>query len=183
MTYTRILLVIAALLLTSVSARAFEEPRGFGKATFGMPEAEVLKLYPDAVPLQPGQTLGASAVAGPDISRVVLKNHKVEGLAKPTTVELRFWKKQLWGVIVYFGDNSDAEVVALLEKQFGKSENPDPKQMLWVGTATQTTASLRQRWYGSNDQKLSKEAQTWFMNALKGHGHDAPPAAAPPAAK
>ncbi|MGH7788128.1 MAG: hypothetical protein ACRERC_14745 [Candidatus Binatia bacterium] len=183
MTASRLLSLVAALVLCCSAAGAFEEPRGFGKATFGMPADEVRKLLPQAVPLSPGEQLGASAISGPDISRMVLRNYTVEGLPKPTTVELRFWKHQLWGVIVYFGDNTDAEVTALLDKQFGPSDSTDPKQLLWIGATTQTTATFRQRWYGSNDQKLSKEAQIWFMNAIKGgHGHG--PAATPaPAAK
>jgi hypothetical protein len=145
-----------------------EEFTGFGKATFGMRWEAVKKLFPDAEEIPDGKDLGAASVGGPFVHRLLLKDQKVEGLAKPAKVELRFWKKKLWGVVVYFNDNEPQAVLAYLTKRLGPSQNTDPDNPIWFFDKTQTTASVSQKWYGTNDTALSKKAQAWFALLMTG---------------
>jgi hypothetical protein len=124
----------------------------------------------------------------------MIEQQKVDGLDKPTTVELRFWKKKLWGFIVYFGDNKDEAVIAMLNGRLGPPDGTDPKYPVWKRAKTQTTAEMLQRWYGVNDLPLSTQAQAWFAQLLTGGWsgptqadldeiEDRTPAPATPAAK
>jgi hypothetical protein len=152
---------------TTAAAKA-AEPTGFGTAKFGMSLAEVWKMYPKAKLLGPRDTLGASAVDGPYIDRLALHDQPVPGFAKPTTVELRFWKDKLWAVVVYFGDNDPEACKIYLTQTFGPSASPDPNSPSWPGTKVSTSAVYKQNWYGFSDDAISKEAAAWFGDALKG---------------
>jgi hypothetical protein len=144
------------------------EPTGFGPAKFGMSLAEVWKMYPKAELLGPMATLGVAAVDGPYIDRLALRDQPVPGFAKPTTVELRFWKDRLWQVIVYFGDNDPDACKAYLTQTFGPSASPDPNNPSWPGSKVSTSAAYKQKWYGYSDDATSKQATEWFGDALKG---------------
>lgn len=167
------LLVARPLIAAPAPTQRTDQPKadeftGFEKAPFGSTPEEFKKLYPKAEVLKEGEDLGAPTVGGAYITRLVLKDQPVTGLAKPTTVELRFWKRKLWGVIVYYGDNDDKQVLDMLTKRLGPSGSADPDYPLWERSKTQTAATVKQRWYGINDLPLSKEAQAWFALLLTG---------------
>jgi hypothetical protein len=145
-----------------------KELSGFGKAPFAMRWEKVRALYPQAKEIPDGKDLGATPLGLPFVHRLVLEEQPVEGLAKPTTVELRFWKKKLWGFIVYFGANTDADVIAMLNQRLGPQDGTEAAYPLWKRANTQTTADLKQRWYGVNDLPLSAPAQAWFSLLLTG---------------
>lgn len=147
---------------------AVREFTGYGKATFGMRWEEVKKLYPQAEEVPDGKDLGAANIGGPFVHRLLLKNQPFEGLPKPVMIELRFWKKKLWGVIVYFQDNDPQVVLAMLTKRLGPSQSTDPTNPLWMFDKTQTGAAMTQKWMGINDTPLSKQAQAWFALVMTG---------------
>jgi hypothetical protein len=149
---------------------------GYGKAPFGMRWEAAKKLFPKAEELPDGKDMGAANIGGPFIHRLYLTDQKVEGLPKPVNVELRFWKKKLWGVIIYFKDDDPKLVLAMLTKRLGASQSTDPDNPLWVFDKTQTSASMKQSWYGINDSGLSKQAQAWFALVMTGQWRAASPA-------
>lgn len=151
-------------------------PTGFGATKFGMSLAEVWRLYPKAELLGQTEQLGASSVGGPYVDRLALRKQAVVGLDQPTTVELRFWKNQLWTVIVYFGDNDLEHSRAYLLKTFGPPQGTDPNSPTWPGATVTTSATVKQRWYGTSDNGLLKEAAAWFADVLTGKWKDASPA-------
>lgn len=145
-----------------------KEFTGFEKAPFGISYDEFRKLYPKSEVIPEGKDLGSPTVGGPYIRRLVLNDAKVEGLAKPTMVELRFWKNKLWAVIVYYGDNDDQQIHAMLAKRLGPNDSGDADNPLWERAMTQTTAQKKQRWYGVTLTSLSNEARAWFALMITG---------------
>jgi hypothetical protein len=170
--------LLAALLLVGVPCAAGSanaaELTGYGKAKFGSTSAAVKKLYPKAREVAATDKLAAPFIGGPFITRLLLENQTIPGLPKPILVELRFWKDQLWGVIGYFGENTDQQVLDMLTKQLGPPQANNPAQVTWSGTKTQTIVSPRLRWYGTTDDALSTQAQAWLAEQIekaKQHQH------------
>ena len=149
---------------------------GYGKATFGMRWQAVKTLFPGAEELPDGKDTGAASIGGPFIHRLYLTNQRTDGLPKPVDVELRFWKKRLWGVLVYFKDNDPKLVLAMLTKRLGPAQSTDPDNPSWIFDKTQSSAAMKQSWYGTNDSALSKQAQAWFALVMTGQWHGASPA-------
>src|SRR5213594_1018 len=79
------------------------EPEGFGRAKFLMTIDRVKELYPDLQPL--GTPTDASA--GFPVVDYVLHNQSLGDL-KCTTVQFRFFKKQLTHLQFYCGDKEKA---------------------------------------------------------------------------
>jgi len=164
-------LVVLCCLALGAGAAAAQEFTGYGKATFGSSAKAVRALYPAAREVGPRERLVAPFIGAPHITRLVLDRQTVAGLPKPTLVELRFWKERLWSVIVYFGDNDDQQVLAMLTKRLGEPRVRSTTQTTWEGKDTQTAASAKQRWYSVNDLALSAEAQAWLAEQLKAKPH------------
>ncbi len=76
-----------------------EQFTGYAGIPWGTRWEEVKKRLPKAVDLPDGKNLGATPVGLPFIHRLELEQQQVPGLAEPVTVELRFWKKKLWGFV------------------------------------------------------------------------------------
>lgn len=130
--------------------------------------AEVWKMNPTAELLAPSRGLGASALGGPYIDRLALRKQPVPGFDTPTTVELRFWKDQLWGVIIYFGDNDQEKCKAYLAETFGPTTATNPDNPVWEGEKVTTIGVYKQGWYGSSDNALSQQATAWFRDKISG---------------
>jgi hypothetical protein len=141
---------------------------GFGSAKFGMSLKDVWRMYPNARLLGEQETLGAAVLDGPYIERLALRNQPVPGFPRPTTVELRFWKGKLWGVVVFFGDNDPQVCQAYLAKLYGPTTSQDTSMPLWRGDKATTTGTYKQGWYGYTDNALSQEVSAWLAEALKG---------------
>lgn len=164
-------LALALLCVTSAHAA---EPTGYGKAKFGSSTAAVKKLYPKLREVTATDKLTAPFIGGPVITRMLLDKQTVAGLPKPILIELRFWKDQLWGVVGYFGDNTEQQVLDMLTKQLGPPQANNPAQVTWSGAKTQTIVSPKLRWYGITDDALSKQAQAWLAEQIekaKQHKH------------
>ena len=167
-------------LAASAVARMTIEPKGFGKAHFGMSPAEVKKLYPNMRTLG-RESFGATPVLGPDFVRQLLPAERIEGLSKPVPVELRYWKSRLWVVIVYYGANSTDDVVKYLKKLVGDPSNREPEPM-WRGGEVTVNAANRERWYAISDNNLSRGVQVLLQSELAKQRGAAPPAQTPAAA-
>lgn len=167
------LLALAALCLAPFAAGAAAPPpldtlKGYGPAPFGTRWEKARTLFPAAALVPENKNLGTPSVGGPFVHRLYLTDQRVEGLPKPVNVELRFWKKQLWVVQVYWGDNSDQDVLAMLTKRLGPNQGSGPDAPLWITDTTQTTVTPKQRSYGTADLGLSAGAQSWFKKLMKG---------------
>lgn len=145
------------------------QPTGFGKAKFGQSVADVRKLLPAMEPTQ--AHLGAMAFTSEFLQRFAIKDATVAGLAKPTTVELRFWKDKLWTVIVYFGSNPQADVEASLTKQLGPPTASSTASMIWRGDRTEVQSVTKGSYYAITENELSKDVQAWFTAQLVGQGY------------
>lgn len=168
-----VLLVLAALCLAPLAARAADTPpvdtlKGFGPAPFGTRWEKARSLFPKAEEVPATKNLGAPSVGGPFVHRLYLADQRVEGLPKPVDVELRFWKKRLWVVQVYWGDNAEKDVLAMLAKRLGPGQGGDGAPPLWITDTTQTTVTPAQHTYGTSDLGLSADAQAWFKKLMKG---------------
>lgn len=171
-------LLVVALLSLEAGAQAptpkRDGPDGFGRAKFGMSVEEVKKAYPKMEVLD--RMLGAAVVSGPFVKRFLLPGMKHPGLAKPTDVELRFWKDRLWVAIVYFGDNPEAKVLEALRKQNGE---PEPGSNSWTGRKSTVVFVPRQRWYSVGDNAITQEVQQLFMEEFRRKFSQQAPAAPP----
>jgi hypothetical protein len=161
------------LVLCGAAAVAADPPptdtlKGYGAAPFGTRWDKARTLFPSAEVLPDGKSMGAPSVGGPFVHRLYLTDQKVEGLPKPVNVELRFWKKNLWVVQVYWGDNSEQDVLAALTKKLGPNQGSAPGTLLWITDSVQVTGSTKQKTYGSADLALSADAQKWFKQLMKG---------------
>lgn len=141
---------------------------GYADIPWGTRWEVVKKRFPDATELAEGKSLGANPIGGPLIHRLELTKQAFPGLNKPVTVELRFWKKKLWGFVVYFGDNTDDEVSALLYGRLGPQDSTEKTYPIWKKDLTQTSADFRVRWFSVTDTPLSLQAQEWFQQLLTG---------------
>jgi hypothetical protein len=169
----RLLALAVALTLAPRAAGAAPPPpmdtlKGYGPAPFGTRWEKAQHLFPKAEVLPDGKNLGAPSVGGPFVHRLLLTDQHVEGLPKPVDVELRFWKKNLWVVQVYWRENSDQDVLAALTKRLGPNQGASPENLLWMTDTVQVTGSTKHHTYGSADLRLSADAQQWFKKLMRG---------------
>jgi hypothetical protein len=136
----------------------------FGKARFGMTVEEMKALYPQMEDLN--KSLGAAVAEGRFITRRVLWQQQLPGLPDPTDIELRFWKNQLWVVIVYFGNNDLDTIMKMLTERYGPPQG-DPGSPVWSGPTSTVIVAAKARWYSAYDNVISKDAQAVFMEDLK----------------
>jgi hypothetical protein len=114
------LAIALALAVPAVAAAAAPPPvdtlKGYGPAPFGTRWDKAQKIFPKAEIVPEGKNLGAPNVGGPFVHRLYLTDQHVEGLPKPVNVELSFWKKNLWVVLVYWRENTEQDVLAALTR-------------------------------------------------------------------
>jgi len=177
---TRVLLLVAALALPMRSMADDDLTTVIGEVRLRQSLADVQKQFPEMRELR-GKGKERAIVEGPFIRRFAVRGVKPFGLAKATDMELRFWKDQLWLAIFQFGDNSESEVRAALEKRFGAKPSV-AAQAFWDATNYSVALQVKPRWFSIQDPALTSEAQRWFLE-LMGRKVKAPPptpAAAPP---
>jgi len=162
----RVLAVMGSIALFALPAfGATAEPGGVPRLKLGETLEVVRKAYPE---MQPATgNAGAQAFDSPHLQRFVMGPVAVAGLKNPTSVELRFWQGKLWAVIVYFGKNDDADVLAALTKRLGPPTASTKMSASWQGPESLTMSATSQRWYAVTDNALSTSAQAWFLENLK----------------
>lgn len=163
-----LLLVLCAAPAFAADPASLDTLKGYGPAPFGTRWDKAQALFPSGQVLPDGKSMGAPSVGGPFVHRLYLTGQKVEGLPKPVNVELRFWKKNLWVVQVYWGDNSDKDVLEALSKKLGPNQGSGPENLLWITDTVQVTGSTKAKTYGAADLTLSADAQQWFKKLMKG---------------
>jgi hypothetical protein len=138
-------------------------PDGLGQAKFGMTLAQVRQLYPALAPA-PAMT-GAAYVKSPHLTRYVVPKVDVPGLQGQCTLELRFWKDQLWSVIVYYGTTPFSTVVENLRREYGPPTTTigDPT---WKLRHAAIVTSRSQMWYSLEDSEMSMDVERAFLEAI-----------------
>ena len=176
-----------AMLIAQPAAAITHELTGFGTVPFGSSVEAAKKVYPKMEVVT--GNLGATAFPSEHLQRFVVRGVGVNELKKSTDVELRFWKDKLWAYIVYYGADSEPVVIEKLTTRFGPPNGTNPAKPSWQGDKTLTFVETSQDWYSVTDDAISKDAQAWFFEKLKGSqpaGGPAPltptPAGAKPAA-
>jgi hypothetical protein len=157
-----------AVVFLAASASAMDkskEPTGLGAARFGMSVEQVQRIYPGMRELRQGEKFAAAAVYTPNIRRFALENQKIAGRDKPTTIELRFWKDQLWLYITYVDEAESSAVIEGLAKQYGPPDHNEGGRPLWAGDRTLILGEFPRGYYTIQDETISRQAQTWFSEA------------------
>ena len=174
---------LLAVMLIALPVLGFpNEEKPLAKLSLRASVAEVQKIYPKMRKLDREQ-FGAMVVSSPLIDRYYQPDVKLEGLAHPVALELRFWKGQLWVLIAYLGDNSEDDMVAWLQKTYGPPRATKPNAS-WFGTTRTIVVNSKGRWLSWNDNALSAEIQKLLMKEMHmrlmptptaGAGTSAPP--------
>ena len=155
---------VCAIVTLPWAAHGFQnESATFEQLQFGESVADVLKAYPSARKLT-HEKLGATVVESPFIARYQVPDVRLAGAAHPVSFELRFWKEKLWVVIVYFGENSNDEIVRWLTARYGTptAAHPNPA---WSGKVASVVTSLKERWFSVADQVASKEISALLVES------------------
>jgi hypothetical protein len=163
-------------------AHAFDEPDGFGRAKFGMPVAEVKKLYPKMkVPPVPTPKSGETVPPFPVVS-YALDNQTVGPLHK-CHVELNFYHNQLFEVQFRCPDKK--AVTPYLVKRFGDPKPASPSSVVWQGARASVTHVPESGLFAFGDVELTK-AETLglmaYVSQFPAPKGQAPAPAAQPAA-
>ena len=154
---------LAAPPKTPGAAPAPHVPTGFGKAKFGMTLEQVRPLYPTLAPAP--QMTGAAYFRSPQLARYLVTKVRVPGLQEPCTLELRFWKNQLWSAIIHYGTNKFSDVEAILRKEYGPLTSKTGAPTWTFDTATVVT-SPGQLWYSFDDNGIGKDVQGALVEAV-----------------
>jgi len=149
---------------TPASTPLAHVPEGFGKAKFGMTLEQVRQLYPTLVPA-PFVT-SAAFFKSPHLTRYWMTNVDVPGLKPKSSVEFRFWKNQLWSIIVYYGGKTYADVVEHLQQSYGPPTVKNSQPSWTLGKVTIIT-SPGQMWYSLDDGDISNDVRREFMEAIQ----------------
>ena len=139
-------------------------PEGFGAAKFGMTLEEVRQVFPALVPAP--LITSAAYFRSPNLTRYWMTKVDVPGLQNQCSVEFRFWKNQLWSVIVYYGTNPFPVVVENLQRTYALKPRHTPDPSWDLGSATITT-SPGQMWYSFDNTEIGKAVQHDFIEAIR----------------
>lgn len=176
---TRALAWLGLVALTALPASGItNEIKGFNSTKFGSSIEETKKVYPKMEPLT--ENLGATAFPSEHLARFVIRGAPVDELKRSTDVELRFWKNKLWAYIVYFGEGNAPVIIEVLTKRLGPPNGTNPEKPGWLGETSMTFVESSVHWYSVTDNEISKDAQAWFTEKLKGGGLPAGAVLAPP---
>jgi hypothetical protein len=139
-------------------------PDGVAAAKFGMTVEQARQRYPDLAPAP--VMIGAAYVISPDLSRYVVPKIELPGLPGDSSLELRFWKKQLWSIIVYYGSTPFPTVLDYLRREYGPTAatTGDPT---WTLGKVAIVTSPGQMWYSLEDSEVSKEVRSAWLAALQ----------------
>jgi hypothetical protein len=164
------LVVVSLLAAASALAASFPEPDGFGKAKFGMTEAQVKSLYPHLqfvtlpTPL-PGQTVPFAVPA------YRLDNQSL-GPLQGCRVEFRFFRPagheqgELYEVQFLCPDKEQA--TDYLQRQFGLATSTTPSSLTWEGAHAAITLVPKGGVFSFDDRARSQAMQqTLFAYMLK----------------
>src|SRR5262245_51642523 len=94
------------------------DQREFARLHFGQTAQQAQKLYPKLQKLDK-ERFAAAFPYGPLFPRYYRPDVKLPGLPHPVALELRFFKEELWVIVAYFGDNSNEQILAFLNKRYG----------------------------------------------------------------
>lgn len=155
-------IVLVLLLVGPRLALAFpNEPRGFGKARFGMTVAEVKKIYP-AMKSVGDPTPEVAAL----LAIYTLEGQSVYSL-KPCAVTFQFNPERLHHIALNCG--TDMKVITVLEKRFGEPTQGMPNNVFWISNSTTVSLNVKSRSFAFIDKKLNDEFQERLRKYVATH--------------
>jgi hypothetical protein len=132
----RLLAGVGWIVASQAAADTFHEPDGFGKAKFGMSEAQVKALYPQMeVIAEP--TVTPNTPPQPFRLAMYGLNNQTVGTLRHCSVELRFFQLGMYEVQFLCPDKHAARVY--LQKTFGAPTRAEENSLLWQGQKTAIT--------------------------------------------
>ncbi|MBI4518183.1 MAG: hypothetical protein HY699_20465 [Deltaproteobacteria bacterium] len=158
--------VLVALLAVGPAWGMRNDQPGFDKLKLRQPLSEVQKTYPKMRKMNDSENLGAATILSPLLQRYHQLGVKLSGLSKPVSLELRFWKEQLWVVVVYFGENSRDDVVRMLKKRYGEPTftQPDPA---WNGKQVGVGYAPKEGWFSVGSIPIASEIQNMMAAEMQ----------------
>lgn len=158
----KIVATLAILLLgVQVALALTNEPRGFGKARFGMSVAEVKKIFPAMKEMVNPKPEAAALLAV-----YKLENQSVYGL-KPCIVRLQFDPEKLYQVS--FDCGRDIKVTAALQKQLGNPTQTGENAAFWIGDKTTISLNITSKVFAFIDRALTAGFQSRLGEYVEAH--------------
>jgi hypothetical protein len=165
-----------AMSLAAASARAFEEPDGFGKAKFGMHPADVKAVYPNLTLISapvptPGEQQLPFTLAFYDQTE-----DQAVGPLRKCHVQFRFFQDELYEIQFRCPDKS--EVTKYLIERFGDPNQTDQSTLMWLGARASVTHVRGAGTFAFADLARTR-AETMTLLGYLGHFPASTPASAP----
>ena len=158
---------VALIMVLASAAHAdkpFPEPEGFGKATFGMTEAQLQAAYPKAKKVRGGATPAPGQPVAPfTLAFYDLDDQRV-GSLQHCHVEFRFFQEELYEIQFRCPDKE--QVTKYLKKRFGPPTQMQQSQFLWVGTSASVTHISSGGVFAFGDMQRTREQTTALMSFL-----------------
>ncbi len=184
-----LLLVAAAAAVATGSEPAAPSPsiadlKGFAEIEFGDSLEVAKKKHPEMRPVSTTDTrLNAAAIQSPHLVREVIGDYKLGNVPTPVQVELRFWRDQLWAVVVYYDRGESEAVLKYLDETYGPRTSGTPQRPIWSDDRVQLQVVTTGGWYGATSKSISEDARSWFFKKLSGHAAAADEGSSKPAEK
>jgi len=183
-----ILLVAAAFAVATsgvaVAAPSIADLEGFAGIEFGDSLEVAKKKHPEMRPVSTNDTrLNAAAIQSPHLMRQVIGDYKLGNVPTPVQVELRFWRDQLWAVVVYYDRGESEAVLKYLDETYGPRTSGAPERPIWSDDRVQLQVVTTGGWYGATSKPISEDARAWFFKKLSGHAPAADEGSDKPAEK
>jgi hypothetical protein len=171
-----LLCAVAVWAASAAAGETFVEPTGFGKAKFGMPVAQVHKLYPK---LHPAKATEAAAGKGDQLLTIYLLEKQSVGPLKPCTAEFRFLKDELYEIQFRCPDR--VKVGEYLQKTFGTPTKVAENAAFWMGKNAAVSLAPRSGAFAYGDRERTQALQAMMWASM--HQPQAAAGATPPAAE
>ena len=165
--------VLAILVVPRLTLASPDEPRGFGKARFGMSPKEVVAVFPQ-LKLVGGTPQVTGSLA---LSIYALENQSYLGL-KPCQIGFRFFAEQLYEITFECGNSPD--VLKALKKQFGEPGPPQQGAVYWQQEHTVIGMIVASSNFSLVDRALNNMVQAALLRYVLTQQGKAQPAPANP---
>jgi hypothetical protein len=169
MTWRHLLGMILCAVLSCQMAQALNpEPTGFAKLKFGISVDEARKTYPKMEKIE--RSRAGSTPNHPKVQTFLVAKQQVDGLEKPTDLELLFWDGKFWLALVHFGENDPVKIMEYLTKQFGAPGHSDDRYATWSGKTAAITSDRGSKYFEVHDERISNEARQEIFKGLLATG-------------
>lgn len=157
----RLSVALLFLLAPRVALCFQNEPRGFGKAQFGMSVEQVKKFYPH----------GTFIAQSTDPAMVRLQIYRLENQAlynlRPCSVQFHFAADKFYNI--NFNCGAEDKVPVFLKKRFGDPSQVRDYGTFWQGEKTVISFNPQTRLFGFADRELNQAVQQELLGYAIAH--------------